>query len=123
MSEDKKLKDIIAKRYAEVKKDQKEVLEKLPDAVVEVENDVEPEVIKKQPKKTTSYLPHRIGNKYFLIKIQYFLDMESDFVADSNIEIVGVVPLAQKIIALQYEQTQAKSLKYYYDSQKNKEIK
>lgn len=123
MSEDKKLKDIIAKRYAEVKKDQKEVLEKLPDAVVEVENDVEPEVIKKQPEKTTSYLPHRIGNKYFLIKIQYFLDMESDFVADSNIEIVGVVPLAQKIIALQYEQTQAKSLKYYYDSQKNKEIK
>jgi hypothetical protein len=116
MSNDKKLQELISKRYAEVNKEDSE-------PAAEATEEMKPVPEKKEQEKTVSYLPHRIGNKYFLIKIEYFLDMESDHVAESGIEILGVVPLAQKIIALQYEQTQAKSLKYYYDSQKNKEIK
>ena len=120
MSKNESLKDIIAKRYAGLKKEESPVLQEMGSIVKKVDENDE---IKKETEKTVSYLPHRIGNKYFLIKIQYSLDVESDFVSQSDIEILGVVPLAQKIIALQYEQTQAKSLKYYYDSQKSKELK
>lgn len=104
------LKNIIAKRYSEVKKEE--------------QSDLKPiEKTEREIKKETCYIPHRIVNKYFLLKVEFFLDMEDSFVADSGIEIVGIVPLSQKIIALQYENTQTKSLKYYYDSQKNKEFK
>lgn len=116
MSKDRNpLKEIIAKRYSEIKN---EPLQQ------EVKKEDKKEVVKEPVEKTTVYIPHKLSNNnYYLLKVEFSVDMESDFMAGSNIKIVGMVPLSQKIIAMQYERTQAKSLKYYYDSQIKKEIK
>ena len=101
------LKEIIAKRYAEIKKQDAPILEK--SSLEDKENKV-------------VYVPHMEDGKHYLLAISYKLALENGHMANSSAKVLDVVPLEQKIINKVYKQQQT-DLRFYFNRSKKKENK